>query len=62
MFAFLSEELVWAINRERREEARNVHPHTERKPDPERHTHESGDEGSMGLWLEAHLRPSLGSR
>lgn len=59
MFGFVSEELVWAMTREREEEARNVHPHTARKPDPERHTHEGKGHSTLGLWLDAHLRPGL---
>lgn len=63
MFAFLSDELVWAIQREREEEARSVHPHTARKPDPERHTHNNEGHSSLGFWLDRHLRPGLfGSR
>lgn len=63
MFAFISDELVWAITREREEEARTVHPHTDRKPDPERHTHEGKGHRTFGFWLDAHLRPGLnGSR
>jgi hypothetical protein len=59
MFAFVSEELVWAMTREREEEARRVHPHTERKPDPERHTHDTKGHSTLGLWFDAHLRPNL---
>ena len=38
MMSFMPDELVWAMQREREREARNVLPHTERKPDAERST------------------------
>jgi hypothetical protein len=62
MFAFVSEELVWAMQREREEEVRAVHPHTERKPDPERHVHGTAGHSRLGIWLDSHLRPNLSAR
>jgi hypothetical protein len=34
MQSYIPEELIWAITREREEEARRVRPHTERRTDP----------------------------
>jgi hypothetical protein len=31
MFSMITEELIWATIRERREEMRSVHPHTEKR-------------------------------
>jgi hypothetical protein len=36
MLSFISEELVWAIRREREEAARTARPHTATRPEPER--------------------------
>ena len=55
MFNYLTDELVWAIRREREEEARSVLPHTSRKPDPERSNHEDRRAGD-GIWVAPSLR------
>ncbi|MEX0682825.1 MAG: hypothetical protein WD904_13405 [Dehalococcoidia bacterium] len=60
MFGFISEELVWATCRDREEEARRVNPHTERRPDPERTSHEAEQRRSTWFWSAPALR--AGSR
>ncbi len=59
MLGFISEELVQTICREREDEARQVHPHTERRPDPERTTHESAQRRTTPLWSPPALRASV---
>jgi hypothetical protein len=57
MLNFMPDELVWAMQREREQEARAVLPHTKYKPDPERHIHERQDaHNSLGLWVTPSLR------
>jgi hypothetical protein len=56
MLSFISEELVWTIARDREEEARRVHPHTARRPDPERSTHESELRRAEPYWIAPALR------
>ena len=56
MLSFVTNELVWAIQREREEEIRNIRPHTARKPDPERTTHDPNGQGPVGLWIAPSLR------
>jgi hypothetical protein len=56
MFNYLTDELVWAIRREREEEARSVLPHTAGKPDPERSTHEHDNHRAEGIWVAPTLR------
>jgi hypothetical protein len=58
MLGFISEELVWAIAREREEEARRAHPHTERRGDPERMTHEAENRRAAWSWNAPYLRAS----
>lgn len=60
MFSFMPDELIWAVRREREEEARNVMPHTTRKPDPERHTHTDRPEQSPAAWISSSLRAGSG--
>ena len=55
MMSFMPDELVWAMQREREREARNVLPHTERKPDAERSTLEQ-DRNTVGVWVGPSLR------
>lgn len=59
MLSFATDELVWAMQREREEEARNVHPHTKRKPDPERTSHDRDNHSPLGLWISGSLRGGL---
>ena len=56
MFTFMPDELIWAIRREREEEARNVLPHTARKPDPERTFHQFRREQRTPSWVSASLK------
>jgi hypothetical protein len=56
MFGFISEELVWAIRREREEEVRSINPHTTPKPDPERAVHGPDSFGPAGIWIAPALR------
>jgi hypothetical protein len=58
MSSFITEELVWAITREREEEARKVRPHTERIRDEEAAAAPPG--GGRPSWLG--LYPSLNNR
>jgi hypothetical protein len=55
MMSFMPDELVWAMQREREREARNVLPHTERKPDAERSTLER-ERNPVGVWVGPRLR------
>ncbi|MBI2912395.1 MAG: hypothetical protein HYY03_00565 [Chloroflexi bacterium] len=50
MYACPVEELVWAVARERQEEARQTQPHTEDRPQPE---------SRVRSWLG---RPAAGDR
>lgn len=52
MLGFLSDELVWAIARERGDELRATHPHTRRRPDVEAVQAQS----RMWLWLDGALK------
>jgi hypothetical protein len=58
MLGFISEELVWTICREREDEARRVRPHTARRPDPERSTHEFEQRRVAPFWNAPALRNS----
>lgn len=63
MLGFITDELVWAIRREREEEVRNIRPHTTPKPDTERTVRGPGASGPMGLWSGPALRAnSAGAR
>ena len=55
MMSFMPDELVWAMQREREREARNVLPHTKRKPDAERSTLEQ-ERNPGGVWVGPRLR------
>lgn len=56
MFSYITDELIWAIGREREEEARRVRPHTtERLPSDEAAPPPSY--GKRPLWLT--LQPSV---
>lgn len=55
MMSFMPDELIWAMQREREREARNVHPHTERKPDAERSPLEQ-QRNPLGVWVGPSLR------
>lgn len=59
MLGFISEELIQTICREREDEARRVRPHTERRPDPERMTHESDQRRATPVWNASALRDSV---
>src|ERR1700674_3130121 len=56
MMSFMPDELVWAMQREREREARNVLPHTETTPDAERSTLEQ-ERNPVGVWIGSTLRP-----
>lgn len=56
MLSFMTDELVWAIRREREEEARNVRPHTPRMPNGERITHDAETRAAEGSWIARTLR------
>jgi hypothetical protein len=57
MLSFVTNELVWAMQREREEEIRQIRPHTAHKPDPERTSiRPDSDEDSLGLWIAPSLR------
>ncbi len=60
MSSFITEELVWAINREREEEARRVRPHTERRTACAEANTPPPSRGGRITWLG--LQPSLKSR
>jgi hypothetical protein len=36
MLSYFSDELIWALSREREEEVRRIRPHTERRAQPDR--------------------------
>jgi hypothetical protein len=55
MLGFMSDELVWAVVKEREGDARKVRPHTEAKPD-ERQPNEHAEHHTLGVWLAPHLR------
>lgn len=55
MMSFIPDELVWAMQREREREARNVQPHTERKAEAERSTLEQ-EHNPLGVWAGPSLR------
>ncbi len=53
MLSFVVDELVWAVVREREEEARSTRPHTEKKSDAER---SQGPRADWGQWMSLALR------
>ncbi len=53
MLSFVVDELVWAMVREREEEARSTRPHTERPSEVERLQRPRGD---WGHWISLALR------
>jgi hypothetical protein len=55
MLGFVSEELVWAVVKERGEDARKVRPHTEGAPG-ERMPREHEEHRVHGTWLAPFLR------
>jgi hypothetical protein len=57
MSSFITDELVWAITREREEEARRVRPHTELKLAREKSRSEPPSNGGRPTW--SNLQPSL---
>ncbi|MEK7247530.1 MAG: hypothetical protein AAB092_03565 [Chloroflexota bacterium] len=60
VFTFMPDELIWAIRREREEEARNVMPHTTRKADPERSVRQFRPEQSAASWIAPSLKAGSG--
>ena len=60
MFTFMPDELIWAIRREREEEARNVMPHTTPRPDPERSVAQFRPEQRPAKWIAASLKAGSG--
>jgi hypothetical protein len=59
MLAFISEELVWAIRREREEEARKVRPHTARRQ-PTQDAEPPPPGGAGSHWFD--LQPQANAR
>ena len=59
MSSFITDELVWAITREREEEARRIRPHTELKTAQE-NSRTQPPSGGRPTW--SHLQPSLNNR
>ena len=59
MLAFITEELAWAVARERDEEARRVRPHTARRPDPARSTHEDEERRVDLYWSAPAIRHAV---
>ena len=57
MLGFVTDELVWTICRERAEEARSTHPHTQRKPEPEFLTPDPSQ--AVIVWVANALRGSV---
>ena len=55
MMSFMPDELVWAMQREREQEARDVLPHTRGKRKVERATKEQ-DRNDLGVWVGPNLR------
>jgi hypothetical protein len=53
--SFMPDELVWAMQREREQEARDVLPHTRGKRKAERATIEQEHNG-LGVWVGPNLR------
>jgi hypothetical protein len=60
MSSFITDELVWAITREREEEARRIRPHTELKTAQENSRTQPPSSGGRPTW--SHLQPSLNNR
>jgi hypothetical protein len=60
MFSYITEELIWAIGRERAEEARIVRPHTREFPASDQASTPPPTGGDRPLWLG--LQPSLNAR
>jgi hypothetical protein len=58
MLGFTSDELVWAVVRERQQDARQVRPHTEYKPE-RRVPHEHAEHHAVGTWLGPYLRAGV---
>jgi len=59
MSSFITDELVWAITREREEEARRVRPHTELKLAQDSSRTQPPSHGDRPTWNS--LQPSLKS-
>ena len=63
MLSFVVDELVWAVVREREEEARMTRPHTEKLPDAERPKGPPANWGHrISLALRAGSRPARSCR
>jgi hypothetical protein len=60
VFTFMPDELIWAIRREREEEARNVMPHTSRRADSERVVHTHRPEQASPSWVSSSLKAGNG--
>lgn len=61
MLGFVSEELVWAVVRERGDDARKVRPHTETAPEV-RAPREHNDHRALGTWVASYLRAGTAAR
>ena len=61
MLGFVSEELVWAVAKEREGDARKVRPHTERGPE-EALPREHAEHHAIGTWLAPFLRAGSAAR
>ena len=59
VLGFISEELIQALCREREDEARQVRPQTEQRPDPERMSHESEGRRATPVWNAPALRDAV---
>jgi hypothetical protein len=59
MLTFFSDELVWAMRREREEDARNVRPHTSSRPDGERRANEHAEHRATETWVAPYLRAGV---
>ena len=60
MLGFITDELVWAVQRERAEEVRNIHPHTALKSEKDRALLErENGHNPLGSWIAASLRAGL---
>jgi hypothetical protein len=55
MLGFMSDELVWAVAKEREGDARKVRPHTEYRPES-RQPREHEEHHALGIWLAPYLR------
>jgi hypothetical protein len=60
VYTFILDELVWAMRREREEEARKVQPHTTPNADPERSVQQFRPVQPEPRWVAASLKAGSG--